>query len=178
MNERVIYVCPACGYEGRIWFRRNHKLACLDCNAPLASALASRDLPEERTVFWKRPDGSYTLPGRDDARMPPEYERVEPGSLRETDAIVRAIDAEHRTQWERAQEGKDRLCQLDQSERRRELRSRMQHMAPVTRDFAQFAMDKNNSRPRPRYTGAFFLQAREFEKSNREPYRPDPERGR
>ena len=102
----------------------------------------------------------------------------EEGVLRETDAIVRAIDAEHRTQWERAQEGKDRLCQLDQSERRRELRSRMQHMAPVTRDFAQFAMDKNNSRPRPRYTGAFFLQAREFEKSNREPYRPDPERGR
>jgi hypothetical protein len=131
----------------------------------------NEDWAPETTVFWERPDGTYTLPANRDARMPPEYHRVEVQQTHDKRRIVAAMDREEREKAERVLVGKQMMRERDESVRRSELRSRMQNMSPQARDFARFAMQKNNDKPRQKYTGAFYLQALEFDSSNREPYR-------
>jgi len=166
----IAYTCGVCGYESDHLFRKGKHLVCFRCEERLDS-VPSFDWAPETTVFWKRPDGTFTLPANRDAKIPPEYERVEVQATADKRRIVSAIDREEREKWERVQVGKQRLNEADESARRSALRDRMGSMSPITRDFAKYAMDQNNSRPRAKYTGAFYLQALEFDASNREPYR-------
>ena len=155
------------------WFRKGKHFCCVKCDAPLDAA-PQEDWAPEITVFWKRPDGTYTLPAQRDARMPPEYERVEVQETHDKRRIVKEIDREEREKWERVNIGKQKFKEVDEAARRSELRSRMQHFSAAQRDFARYAIDRNNNRPREQYKGAFYLQALEFDASNREPYRgPD-----
>ena len=173
MPERILYHCTSCGHQGTFWFRKGKYFACVKCEWPLDAA-PQEDWAPEKTVFWKRPDGTYTLPAQRDARMPPEYERVEVQETADKRRIVREIDREEREKWERTNIGKQMFNEVDEAARRSELRGRMQRFSPAQRDFARYAMDRNNNRPREQYKGAFFLQALEFDASNREPYRgPD-----
>ena len=189
MPERILYHCTSCGHQGTFWFRKGKYFACVKCEWPLDAA-PQEDWAPEKTVFWKRPDGTYTLPAQRDARMPPEYERVEVQETADKRRIVREIDREEREKWERVHIGKQMLNEQDEAGRRSELRQAMFHgrhvenpdgtkrfippMSAAQRDFARYAMDRNNNRPREQYKGAFFLQALEFDASNREPYRgPD-----
>jgi len=174
MSDRVLYVCEACGHEGRHWFRKNRYLCCAACEVQLEFIGTGEDWAPEPTEFWKRPDGTYTLPGQRGAKMPAEYERIEVQETHEKRRIVREIEREEREKWERVQIGKDRLSEINTAACRSALRDRMQSMSPAQRDFARFAMDQNNQKPRPQWRGAFYLQALEFDASNREPYRgPD-----
>lgn len=174
MSDNVLYVCQSCGHEGKFLYRKNRHLCCVKCDTELESVNYADDWAPETTVFWKRPDGTYALPAHRDAKMPGEYERVEVQATADKRRIVKEIDREEREKWERTQVGKQMMREIDESARRSELRDKMQHMSAAQRDFARYAMERNNQKERPTYKGAFYLQALEFDASNREPYRgPD-----
>lgn len=122
-------------------------------------------------VVWKRPDGTYSVPGQPDARMPAEYERVELRSATEVRRVEGAINREEREKWEAANRGRERLRGEVSSANRAELRDRMARMSPLMRDFARFAMDKNNQQPGRKYRGEFHFEALSMNASNRDPGR-------
>jgi putative FmdB family regulatory protein len=159
--------CPECGAESpRIYV-----------------AFSPRDYLETLVVY-KRPDGTYGLPGQKDALIPEGCERIE---LRETwqkRQVEREIDREHREKWERARIGKEMQSEIVTRHNRAELRQVMQQggyiigkdgerrfvppMRESQRDFARFAMRENDNRPREKYQGAFFFDALSRDASNRE----------
>ncbi len=103
--------------------------------------------------------------------MPDECVRVEVQATHDKRRIVAAMDREEREKAEQVFIGKQMLHERDESARRRELRSKMEHMSPAQRDFAKFAMDKNNQKGLRKDVPAFYLQALEYDATNREPYR-------
>ena len=174
MSTKILYVCEACNHEGTFWFRKNRHLCCVKCEQRIEAPVFAEDWAPEPTEFWKRPDGTFTLPGQRGARMPDEYERIQVQETHEKRRIVREIEREEREKQERVIVGKQMLNEHDEAQRRSMLRDRMQSMSPQQRDFARFAIDRNNNRPRQQNRVAFYLQALEFDASNREPYRgPD-----
>jgi hypothetical protein len=122
-------------------------------------------------VVFKRPDGTYAVPAQPDARMPAEYERVELRNATEVRRVEGAINREEREKWEAANRGRERLKGEVSSANRAELRDRMAHMQPQNRDFARFAMDRNNQAPSRKYRGQFHFEALSMDASNRDPGR-------
>ena len=174
----ILYQCANCGHEGEFIYRHGKETACVKCDSPLEIAIPD-DWSPETTVFWKRPDGTYTLPANRDARMPPEYIRVEAQSTAEKRRIVKEIAREEYEKAERVNVGRQMLHERDEALRRSALRDRMQSMSAVQKDFARYAIDKNNNKPRRRYTGAFYLEALERDSQNMLPYRgPDGLQGK
>jgi hypothetical protein len=49
-----------------------------------------------------------------------------------------------------------------------EMEKRFVKLSPAQRDFARYAMQKNNDKPREQYRGAFFFEALSRDSSNRE----------
>jgi hypothetical protein len=127
----------------------------------------------EPLVVWKRPDGTFAVPANRDAKKPPEYERVELRNAFEIRGVERAIGREEQEKWERSRVGKQQMFEGIQSGNRSELRSRMQSMSPAQRDFARFAMAKNNQKTAEKYRGTFYFEAMSQDSSNRDPYRED-----
>ena len=186
MSDRIVYVCPFCSHEGKVIFRKGKVLSCMSCEAPLDYEDHPDWVPES-TVFFKRPDGTYTMPGHRDARVPAEYERVEVQDTHEKRRIVREIDREHREKWGRAEIGRQMMSEQLTPERRAELRHAMQQgrviedengkrfvgpMREELKDFARYAMKQNDGKPRRRYRGGFILTALEMNQQNMEPYVP------
>jgi hypothetical protein len=122
-------------------------------------------------VVWKRPDGTFAVPGQPDARMPAEYERVELRSATEARRVEGAINREEREKWEAANRGRERLREEVSSANRAELRDKMAHMRAQNRDFARFSIDKNNNAPKRKYRGEFHFEALSMNASNRDPGR-------
>ena len=103
--------------------------------------------------------------------MPAEYERVELRNATEVRRVEGAINREEREKWEAANRGRERLKGEVSSANRAELRDRMAHMQPQNRDFARFAMDRNNQAPSRKYRGHFHFEALSMDASNRDPGR-------
>jgi hypothetical protein len=122
--------------------------------------------------------------GQKDARIPEGCERVELKETWEKRRVEREIDREHREKWERAQIGKQMQNEIVTAHNRSELRSFMQQggyiigkdgerkfvppMRASQRDFARFAMQQNDNRPREKYDGVFHFEALSRDASNRE----------
>jgi putative FmdB family regulatory protein len=169
-----------------------------DCEAPKACPHCGAESPRifvasaprdyvETLVAWKKPDGTYALPGQADARMPAEYERVEVRETYQKRAIEREINREEREKWERANIGKQMQRAEVERVNRSELRTIMQQGGYITgpdggrkfippmsakmRDFARFAMQQNDNRPREKFNKVFHFEALSMNSSNREPGR-------
>jgi len=155
--------CPECGGEsGRIYV-----------------AFSPRDYLDS-LVVWRRPDGTFAVPGDKNARMPVEYERVELRETADKRRVEREIDREHRERWGRAQVGKQMMAEQIESQNRSELRNIMSNggklpdgrtvapMSAAQKDFARHAMNANNNRPREKYEGVFHFEALSQNASNRE----------
>lgn len=135
-------------------------------------------------MVWKRPDGTYALPGQTDAKMPREYERVELRQTEDKRRVEREINREEYEKWQRTQIGKDMQRAEVERVNRSELRHLMQQGGYITgpdgehkfvppmsrrgRDFAQFAIQANNNKPRERYGKMFHFSALSMDASNRE----------
>ena len=148
---------------------------CPTCSTPsprIFVARAQRTYDQLDTlVCYKRPDGTYGVVANKGARIPEECERVEVRETWQKRQIEKEIDREHREKWERTQIGKQMLAEQASTVNRSELRDKMQHMSAKSRDFAKFAMDQNNNRPREKYKGTFVFEALSQNSSNREEYR-------
>ena len=147
--------------------------ACPECAAPAPRIYTSvsRHHLQQPLVVWARPDGTYAVPAQPDARMPAEYSRVELRNAFEILGVERAINREEAEKFERTQIGKEMGMEAVQATNRSQLRDRMAHMQPHMRDFARFSIDKNNSKPKPKYSGHFEFEALSMNASNRDPGR-------
>jgi putative FmdB family regulatory protein len=186
----------ACGEHGQ--FEAFARMAdcstpqpCPECGAEsprIIVAFSPRDYLDTLVVY-QRPDKTYGVLGQKDGRIPEGCIRVEAKETWHKRAIEHEIDREHREQWERAQIGKQMQTEIATRENRSELRNimnggaivelpdrtnldklekRFVKLSPAQRDFARYAMEQNNQKPREKYTGAFFFEALERNASNRE----------
>lgn len=186
--------CEECGESFEHWFNSSEKVDSIPCETDGCGGTAKlywefRKLHSysgltQPLVVWKRPDGTYAIPAQSDAVKPPEYERVELRDAHSVRRVEREIGREHYEKWERAQIGKQMQDEIVTSHNRRELRSVMQQggyivgkdgerrfvppMSAAQRDFARFAMQQNDNKPREKYQGAFFFDALSRDASNRE----------
>lgn len=154
--------------------------SCSDCGQPagigsypfcphgnLSEAYAQRFAP---VVVHVDATGNYRFPGRSDAKMPAGYEKVELRSLRDVRAFERQFNAKVKREFDQRHEVRQEQFEARQSELRSELRDAMAHMSRKGREFAQFAIDRNNQRARKSYEPNGFFEAFEMDASNREGY--------
>lgn len=155
---------------------------CPECGAEAPRVFVAFSPREylEKLVVFRRPDGTYSLPLQRDAIMPPEYERVELKETADKRRVEREIDREHRENWERSQIGKQMLNEGITAQNRSELRNIMANggrlpdgrtirsMSAAQKDFARFAINQNNNKPREKYRGVFHFEALSQNASNRE----------
>lgn len=164
--------CPECGAAGERIF----------------VAMPPRDYLETLYV-WKRPDGTYTLPAKRDARMPEGFELMAVRETHEKRRVEREMAREERETWQRHQIKRDMELSEAQRHNRAELRQFMQQggmietesgdrrqigpMSAQQRDFARFAMESNNHRPQKSCPVDFVIEALSMDASNREHGRND-----
>ena len=156
--------------------------ACPTCGAPsprIFVAFTPRDYLETLVVY-QRPDKTYGVLADKHARVPEGCERIEVRETYQKREVEKSIDREHREKWHRAQIGKQMGMEQVQSINRAELRNIMNNggklpdgrevrpMSAKSKDFARFAMDQNNNRPREKYEGVFHFEALSQNASNRE----------
>jgi hypothetical protein len=112
-------------------------------------------------------DGNTRFPGRSDAKMPAGYERLELRTISEARAFERRYCQKLRDEHEVRDNERRQQFAINQAESRAELRAAMQHMSPKGRDFAQFAMERNNAKTRPSYEPNGYFECLEYDSSNR-----------
>ena len=175
-------------YEAFRHQRNDHETEpCEECGAVatrIYKAAHSYGGLTQPLVVWQKPDGTYSVPAQADARMPAEYTRVELRNIMDVRRVERAINQEEYRNWEMVQSGKQRQREEIERSQRSELRRFMQHggslvnddgtmrtvgpMSERGRDFARYAMQRNNERERPKYKGVFHFEAFSMDASNRE----------
>lgn len=122
-------------------------------------------------LVFRKPDGSYSFPGVNDAPTPDGYRRVELRTVEEVRDFEREVNRREFDIHDRAESGEDAYYSEVQRRNRAELRAAMQHMSPAGRDFAVEAMRRSDERRRPRFDPGFHLEVFSQDASNREPYR-------
>jgi len=170
-------VTPSCG---RI-FERLLQLSeyrdpqpCPDCHGPTEKILLPSGLNASHfdpVVVHRDKAGNIRYPGAADAPLPAGFERVELRTFADIDRFSRQVNVSERRKIDQEVSRQQHAIDVTESRMRPELRAAMARMTPQQRAFAEVAIAANNAR-RPRTTDAnFFLEAREYDGSNREAYR-------
>lgn len=143
---------------------------CFDCQheefVDVPSYVSSAQAGEA-TVVHRDANGNYRFPGRADAAVPAGYERIELRTVAERDRFEREVNVKERTRWEQLQHGKDMAFGGVRAQNRSDLRTRMQSMSNLGRDFANIAMRHNDNLPRERYEAGFHIESNHWDSRNR-----------
>lgn len=122
-------------------------------------------------VIHRNAKGEYRYPGSADAPVPAGFEKVELRTFAEIDQFSRTVNQQERRKIDEQVSREQYAIDQVESRLRPELRAAMQRMTPAQRAFAQIAIARNNAnRPQTRDAN-FFLEAREYDGSNRDAYR-------
>lgn len=102
-------------------------------------------------VYFENADGKTRIPGRSDTPTPPGYQRVELKTLAEVRSFERRLGQRDYEQHEQSAARDSAACEVARTKLRRELRSEMERMSNEGRDFARYAIEQTNNRPRRRF---------------------------
>lgn len=136
------------------------------------SAYAQRVAP---IVVFRKPDGTYSIPGTNWSPTPKGAERVELRTLREIRQVQREINATTEREYTEKLQGRESFYNQARAESRAELKARMKDMTPAGRRFAELAMartDRILAQRRTEMPTAFF-HVTEYDSSNRERQRDE-----
>lgn len=117
-------------------------------------------------VFFKNRQGQIYLPGRNDARLPPGYERHETTQPSEVRGLIKQMDTESRIQREQATFREEVTLGEERRQRRSDLFQRMGTMSNRGKDFARYAIERNNAKAKPEYRPGNHMIALEYNDSN------------
>lgn len=161
---------------------------CPTCNEPMEREWTSRRGSAQAfdpIVIDVSPDGEYSFPMNQEAPVRDGFTRRELRTFQEADSVLRHVNASERRKIEQFVEAQ--CASLEENERRNhsDLRTGfrwefpdgsvrtlpgVQHMTPAGRAFAEMAM-RRESQQRPRsFDPGVFLEIRENDRSNRDPY--------
>ncbi|SRR6266478_7672339 len=115
-------------------------------------------------------DGSYRFPGSPTARVPQGFQKKELRTIREVEQLERDVNRTLHSEARQHQENEERHFAAIKEKLRSDLRQAMQSMSPQGRDFARFAMERNNQRSRKKTEVGFHVEILHLDRSNREPY--------
>jgi hypothetical protein len=154
--------------------------ACKTCGGPthrIWVAHHSQCQHFDPIVFHESSDGRLRFPGRTDGKVPQGFERKEIRTFREYEAFRRKVDHIEANKIEIANEAEHVFLHMQEAANRPDLRQAMQHMTPQWKAFCQRAIENGNARPRT-FAPNFFVEAMEFDSSNREAWDDGDRRGR
>ena len=109
-------------------------------------------------VVFQDANGNHRVPGRSDVPTPAGYQRVELKTLAEVRRFEREVGVKSYQRHELAAAKDSAACEAARAKLRGELRMDMQQMSEKGRDFARFAMQQTNDRPRKRYSSDAHLE--------------------
>lgn len=161
-DTRAFTKCSSCGkkvYFGQYPF-------CPHGDVP--SVMAQRFAP---IVVFKQKDGTYSFPGRADARTPKGSVRVEITNVHQARKFESEVNHHESMKHEQSAERSARSFGAIKDQFRGELRQRMQSFSPLGRDLAMLAMKNNDDKPRRAYDPGFRIDVLSNDSSNREVYR-------
>jgi hypothetical protein len=115
--------------------------------------------------------GNVSFPGRNDATVPPGFQKVELTTLAQARKFTNAFNQRESAEAEQREQVKRDEFEALQQMNRSDLRQSMQRMSPLGRDFANYAMERNNNRPRRNTQANGYFEVAEFDSSNREAQR-------
>jgi hypothetical protein len=118
-------------------------------------------------------DGSVRFPGRSDARVPKGFERRELRTIRDIERFEHDTNVRLSAEADQHNSNEQRFFGELRAQQRSDLRQRMQNMSSQGRDFARFAMKKNDERRGKRTECGFHLEILHFDQSNREAHSDD-----
>ena len=122
-------------------------------------------------VVHRDAEGNIRYPAHVDAPVPAGFQKVELRTIGEIRNFEAEVNLRERAKADQHLSRRERDFSEAQSHRRRELRSRMEHMSPFGADFARLAMERGNNRSSaPRDVG-FHIDVFSNNSSNREAYR-------
>lgn len=116
-------------------------------------------------------EGNVSFPGRNDARVPQGFEKKTLTSLEEARKFSKEFNQREQAQTQMRQHIKEAQFNEAQKGNRSELRTAMNRMSPMGRDFAQYAMQQNDKRRRAKAEVNGFFEVAEYDASNREAQR-------
>jgi hypothetical protein len=197
----IDFQCLACGSKFEHFYHVSEagEIEAADCETEGCIGIAPRIYEYKRPhsytglidpiVVHMAPDGHYSIPGHKDERVPDGFTRVEIRDAAHARRVEAAMNDSARREWERTNEGKQRLQEMNQQHFRRELRTAMEQgryvedpdgsrrfvgpMRPVLRDFARFAMQRNDQKPADRFRGETYFEALAFNAGNRAEHRDE-----
>lgn len=177
----VDFICAKCGASFEHFFHRSEMPDEIPCEVEGCEGRAPRTLvlkrrrsnaqPFSPVLLFRKPDGSYSFPGVNDAPTPEGCQRVELRTVDEVRKLEREVNRIEYARHEEAHGREEAFYAELQSRNRSELRAAMQHMSPAGRDFALEAMRRNDERSRPRFEPGFNIEIFSQDSSNREDYR-------
>ena len=147
---------------------------CPTCKKPSQQILLPSEGRGEFTVpvvIHVDAKGNYRFPGSPDAKLPPGFEKRELKTIRDIEHFEHQMNAKLRSDSDRHHENETQAFAQIQSRLRSELRTAMQRMSPLGRDFAEMAMKMNDERKRKSNDCGFHVEILHFNQSNREAQR-------
>lgn len=159
---------------------------CPDCAAPTEHDLSvgRRSSYVDPIVLFQGPDGQVRFVGDPNGRSAGDYAkqgftRIELRGAAEVRRFEQHMNKHEFSRAARKAENQQRMREERESVNRSELRSRMQSMSRVGRDFARHAMAKNDAKPREYAKEAgFHSDVYSNDRSNREASRDEQGRRR
>lgn len=98
--------CPTCNIHSDLICRDDDTPTCRTCQSPLEqqwwvrrSQLETVWGKDEMAVVFRKPDGTYSFPARNDKPTPEGYERVEIRSDREMARVEREAGVQSERRW-------------------------------------------------------------------------------
>jgi hypothetical protein len=164
----AVTTCPKCGAE-------LHRGDWPFCDAPggHGSVFNVNAARFEPVLVFEDAGGNVRFPGSHDDPVPPGFAKRELRTIHEVRAFENRMNREERARWERHQEAEHNAWSAAEKERRAQLRAEMQHMSAAGRDFARYAMEQNDRRPRENFDPGFRIAVFSDDASNREAHRSE-----
>lgn len=160
--------------------KRNHKsislgwsdITSINCKTSSCKLKAYRQLSpigrkaqsSNPTVYYKNAKGQIYTPSNSDRPVPKRlqaqgYEKVEIKTYRDRDRFYRDMNSQISNEHHDYAEKDYEAYRNAQSGNRSELRAMMNHMTPEGRDFARFAMERNDSRNNERFNAGVHIDS-------------------
>lgn len=160
--RRMDNICPHCGTELEIgdWPYCPHGRA----DGRFAQGF-------DPVVIHRDSVGNIRYPGHIDAPVPAGYQKVELRTTHEVRRFEAEVNQRERVKADEQLSRREAIFSAQQSSRRRELRTEMERMSPLGRDFALHAIDKGNNRRTASRDVGFHLDVFSNYSSNREVHR-------
>jgi hypothetical protein len=122
-------------------------------------------------VVHRSADGQYRFPGSVGAPVPVGFEKVELRTRGEVERVLKAADARDNARAEIDLHREHENFEAGRRERRGELLREMPHRSPLFADMVRAAIARQDAKPRRRAEGRTYVEALEFDSSNREAWR-------